>query len=331
MRTLLWAVIMLLFIPAAASQEATYLTMRFDAAGDTVSGVQLKVIEETLFQTDVLFVGEPPQDAGFTWRLSDAEGSVLIMGVAYPAFNNRVVFNHAAARLEILKGDSIAHSQRLSFCDSDGECEPCGERGSDNACRLVENPLTCADCPSGGSDEYCDLFNDSVCDPDCDGLDADCPGCTPRTCYYRDSELERTSCAEDLGGEICDPLVTCTGRFEYADDSGSRCCVDGACFFLTEMPPAPVREWCSSLRGIVCGVGTECAGEVRMPDFGELRCCVSGGCVPIKAELEAEPAAEKGLQVSREILKSPYFIGALIAIEVMLLAIIIFAARRRKK
>lgn len=333
MRRLLWAVIVLSLIPAAAGQDTTYLTMRFDAAGDTVSGVQLMVIEETLFQTDALFVGDTPQDAGFSWRLSDANGKVLPAGAAYPSFNNRVEFNPAAARLEILKDGVVAHSQRLSFCDSDGECEPCGERGPDLACRLMENSLTCTDCPSGGADDYCDLFEDGVCDPDCEGLDADCPGCTPGACYYHDSWLDRTSCVEDLKGEICDPLARCTGRSAYADDSGSRCCIEGTCFLPAGVPPAPVRDWCSSLGGVVCAVGTQCAGEVRMPDYAELRCCVSGGCVPIVAENETLPAGipDKELRISQDVLESPYLIGALIAIELMLLALIIFAARRRKR
>lgn len=70
-----------------------------------------------------------------------------------------------------------------------------------------------------------------------------------------------------------------------------------------------------------------------MPDYAELRCCVSGGCVPIVAENETARLVEavKELRISPEVLESPYLIAALISIELTLLAIIIFAARRKRK
>lgn len=327
------AVLVLLLVqPVLSSAPEKYLVLNFGTDGTKPIGITPRVVEGTEFYTGVFLRSEAPEERGFSWRLSDADGNILSEQTAYTSLNNVALFSPEAARLEILSEGEVVHSQRLSFCDSDGECEPCGEVGPDGACRLIENPLTCADCPSGGEDDYCDLYNDSVCDPDCKGFDADCPDCLPGKCFYRDLGVERLSCVDDLGGETCQPRVGCTGRFAYADDSGSLCCVDGNC--ITTGPPPPVREWCSSLGGVVCPAGTRCGGEEYMPEYGEIVCCISGGCIPVEAqqkteELEEGPSWIKPLP--EEIVESPYFLGILILIELLLLVVLIIMVRRRRK
>ena len=137
-------------------------------------------------------------------------------------------------------------SQEVSFCNNDGQCQPCFEGLCDN----VENHLTCPeDCPSGTHDNYCDLERDGVCDPDCEEYDFDCDACIENVCLYAGMEVQTISCSE-IGGNVCSPREDCGGFMTYADDVGMDCCI-GDCVVPTtetepdrgeERPPLPGDE-----------------------------------------------------------------------------------------
>ncbi len=115
-------------------------------------------------------------------------------------------------------------TEDVSFCNNDGQCQPCFE----GLCENIENYLTCPeDCPSGGEDNFCDLQRDGVCDPDCDGYDFDCDECIDKVCLYDGMEVDRETCS-DIGGTSCRGDEVCEGYETYADDTGMGCCI-GQC------------------------------------------------------------------------------------------------------
>ncbi len=115
-------------------------------------------------------------------------------------------------------------TERVSFCNNDGECQPCFE----GLCNNIENHLTCPeDCPSGGEDNYCDLKRDGVCDPDCKEYDFDCDECMDNICIYDGMEVQSLICS-DMDGSVCAHDEDCHGFFTYSDDAGMRCCI-GEC------------------------------------------------------------------------------------------------------
>lgn len=267
---------LLLLGPAATAAPSKYLIVSFTASGSQVSLASLKVVEDTPFYEGIFISSEPLPESGYSARLSDSSGKALFTASVSPGVGNPLPFSPEAVRIEVLFKGEQATSQRIEFCDRDGACEPCGNQGPDGSCRLVENALTCADCQRGGADGMCDLFKDGVCDPDCDSLDSDCPGCASRACLSRDDERTFTSCAGDLGGEVCRAGVGCTGRFAYADDAGSLCCVGGICIYEREPPQ------CESLGGRFCWADEWCTGGVMRPDPTGYTCCIGGECVPLK-------------------------------------------------
>lgn len=309
--------------PGLAAVPRAYLFLQFDATAGDVSGVAVQVAEDTVANDYLFLRSVPPEDLGYTWRVKGTGGAVLAEEAVYPDIWNNVPLDSGVSSFEILNGGVVVHSQYLSFCDEDGTCEPCGERGPDNACRLVESMLLCADCPSGGSDNYCDLFEDGICDPDCYGKDLDCEGCTPDECYYRDSVVEPLLCAEDLGGEVCQPGVGCTGGFVYADDSGTRCCVGGVCDHPQSYPPS-----CSKVGGVVC-LGEElCRGVVVYRHHTGSVCCVGGKC---SAEGDVEEGGIQLPTIPEDVLESKMFIAMLILLEALLLILIVVVLKKRRK
>ncbi len=115
-------------------------------------------------------------------------------------------------------------TEKVSFCNNDGQCQPCLE----GLCENIENHLTCPeDCPSGGKDNYCDLQRDGICDPDCEDYDFDCDACIGNVCLYDGMEVNREICS-DLGGSSCRRDELCDGYKTYADDTGMGCCI-GQC------------------------------------------------------------------------------------------------------
>ena len=320
----LLAILLALFSQAGlAAVPQAYLFLQFDATPGGVSGVTVQMAEETVANDHLFLVSVPPEDRGYVWRVKDAEGAVLAGQSAYPDIWNNVLLDSSISSFEILKDGVVVHSQRLSFCDNDGTCEPCAERGPDNACRLVESMLICADCPSGGNDGYCDLFQDGICDPDCHNKDMDCEGCTPDECYYHDSDVLPLLCVEDLGGEVCQPGIVCTGRSVYADDSGTSCCVDGVCSHGLSLPPS-----CSNLGGEICLGEDLCRGAVVSRHHTGSVCCVGGGC-------SAEKIREEGRitlpTISPEVLESKTFIATLVILEVLLLVVIVIMLKKGRK
>ncbi len=320
----LLAILLALFSQASlAAVPQAYLFLQFDATAGGVSGVTVQMAEDTVANDYFFLVSVPPEDLGYVWRVKDAEGAVLAGETVYPDIWNNVLLDSSISSFEILKNGVVVHSQYLSFCDNDGTCEPCAERGPDNVCRLVESMLICADCPSGGNDGYCDLFEDGICDPDCNGKDRDCEGCTSDECYYHDSEVQPLLCAEDLGGEVCQPGIVCTGRYVYADDSGTLCCVDGVCSHGLSLPPS-----CSNLGCDVC-LGEElCRGAVVSRHHTGSVCCVGGEC---SAEGDIEDGGIKLPTISQEVLESKTFIAMLVFLEVLLLVVIIIILKKKRK
>ncbi|MFP4656058.1 MAG: hypothetical protein ACLFNK_00585 [Candidatus Woesearchaeota archaeon] len=126
-------------------------------------------------------------------------------------------------------------SQEVSFCNDDGQCQPCHE----GLCRNVENHLTCpGDCSSGSDDNYCDLKRDGNCDSDCEEYDFDCDACLDNVCLYEGMEIQSTSCS-DMGGDKCSPREECDGYMTYADDVGMDCCM-GEC--VVDRPDKAAEE-----------------------------------------------------------------------------------------
>lgn len=322
--TALLLILLALFSQAGlAAVPQAYLFLQFDATAGGVSRVIVQMAEETIANDYLFLRSVPPEDLGYTWRLKGTGGILLSDQAVYPDIWNNVLFNPSVSSFEILKDGVVVHSQHLSFCDNDGVCEPCGERGPDNACRLVESMLICADCPSGGDDGYCDLFEDGICDPDCYGKDMDCEGCTPDECYYHDSDIQPLLCVEDLGGEVCQPGVGCTGRFVYADDSGTRCCVGGVCEHALSIPPS-----CSNLGGVVCMSEELCRGAVVHRHHTGSVCCVGGEC---SAEEIVEDEGIELPTISQEVLESKTFIVMLVILEILLLVLIVIMLKKGRK
>lgn len=117
---------------------------------------------------------------------------------------------------------SLVEEEEINFCNSNGVCEACNK----GYCRVMENSASCNDCGSGSKDFYCDLKKDGICDPDCNGIDMDCLGCTEEKCYYEDSIDQGNMCGS-FGEELCSTFEECAGTVTYADEKGY--CCDGNC------------------------------------------------------------------------------------------------------
>ncbi len=312
--------LLMLVQPVLAGQN--YLILSFDAQASDVSSISLQVIEQTEYHSGYFIKSEPPVDDDYTWRLSGSDGTILFQAKAYAGINNLAAYDARYARLELMEDGQVVHSQRIDFCDADGSCEPCGSQGPDGACRLFENSLTCSDCPSGSSDNYCDLFRDGVCDPDCNSADADCKGCTAATCYYRDTVVESVSCESDLYGEICEPGIPCTGKFVYADDSGSRCCVEGVC----DHPPT--QPSCAINGGVLCPPESSCTGEITFYHHTGYGCCIGGLCGDEEPPGPIIPVPGDGLLTK---LGDKLGVVVLVFLEILLIIVIIIAVIRRHR
>lgn len=300
---------------ALAFEPSPFLTLSFNADGSNLS---LRVMEDTAYYAPS-FKPLPQGQSDYSWWLIDAGGRTFAAEVVYPNVLNWVPFSPEIRQVDIYRGNQRLLSLPISFCDNDRQCEPCsGER-----CVLLENALTCADCASGAADDYCDLRPDGVCDPDCQGAESDCADC--RTCLTRTTTLNRTLCGKDLRGEICPPDIMCSEEggfvprpFQYADDSGAKCCVQGHCLI-------PPKERCRALGGNPCALGEEvCLGKVLFAE--EMTDCCQAPCqpfspyyhIPRAEEPDAEPQQKHSL---------PW---PIIAEVLLLVGIAAFALRRRR-
>lgn len=176
---------------------------------------------DTVFYTDYFFTGFP-YETDLMLEAYDDNGELIL---EREVRSKRIILNYTPnlSRVVLKSPEQTLDERIVSFCDEDGVCEPCLTR----ECTMYENAAVCSDCSSGSDDGYCDLADDGICDPDCNGIDADCSDCDP--CYYAYYNRERTLCAEDLRGIQCDLGEGClNGTFVYSDDSGSRCCT-GIC------------------------------------------------------------------------------------------------------
>jgi hypothetical protein len=108
-----------------------------------------------------------PESPDYTVRLLDLNSNALQEHDAYISENNVYDFDNGIQRIEIYQDGEFISGRQISFCNSNGICEPCSGPG----CTLIENSLTCLDCPSGAEDYFCDLVQDGICDPDCEGHD----------------------------------------------------------------------------------------------------------------------------------------------------------------
>ena len=216
--------IALMLFAASASAEK-YLYAKISETGQ----LSIKIIEPNLYNDLYFHNGITPQTSGFTIRFLDFGGNLIQEDTGYSGDRNNIYpFDDRLSRIMVLKDGTLLVDKSVSFCNNNGICEPCyGEN-----CTLMENTYTCPDCPTGSADFACDLAKDGICDPDCGSHDEDCSGCT-QNCWYNDSVMQYTSCAADMKGVICKPAQFCTGRFTYADDSGSLCCTAGRCINKT--------------------------------------------------------------------------------------------------
>ncbi len=110
-------------------------------------------------------------------------------------------YSPEAFSLAVYYKDKLVAEKLISLCSYNQICEPCKERG----CELAENSLSCSDCPSGSSDVFCDLNRDNICDPDCNGIDADCGQCSETICAYDEAKFE---------GQVADIPATPGLQFE---------------------------------------------------------------------------------------------------------------------
>jgi hypothetical protein len=227
---IIFSICILLAIPLISADTQKFFHVGIDSNGQII----YSVIENTLYYQGLFFVGQLPPDNNYTLQIFDSKSQKIKESGIYPYTNNNIDFDGASSRFVILNNHKQIFTRDISFCNTDGKCDPC----QSSECTLMENSLTCSDCPSGGQDYYCDLAKDGICDPDCNNRDADCPECGS-ACWYTDSTLNLTTCRKTFSGEACLPGKQCTGKFVYADDSGSLCCTRGECVDDTQVIHTP--------------------------------------------------------------------------------------------
>ncbi len=200
----------IMLISAAAAQPILHL--KYDG------NIRTAVTSDSALHSIAFYGGVPDGDYSM-YSLRDRTGTEIARGMMYAGTGTKLALPSGVASI-MISSPSFSHEENISFCDFDGICEPC------DSCALRENSASCTDCPSGSKDSYCDFVEDGICDPDCSERDADCAGCKG-TCLYADSRLPLTKCT-DVGGSPCEAGERCSGRWEYADDTGTRCCI-GIC------------------------------------------------------------------------------------------------------
>ncbi|MBW2967549.1 hypothetical protein KY362_03615 [Candidatus Woesearchaeota archaeon] len=206
----------------------------FEDAGDfALTDLYFIGEDNPFYLADRMFAMESPMplDAVDMVVFLDRSGKEFLYTPAITSELKLVRFRSAeklaqVGSFRVIHEGAVHHEQEISFCDSDGVCEPC----HDFPCSSAESFASCEDCASGSSDHYCDLERDGVCDPDCNNRDGDCPACT--ACLFID--MAGLPC-EDIGGTECDNIaehVECRGELVVLDDYVD-CCI-GTCFSLGE-------------------------------------------------------------------------------------------------
>jgi len=150
-----------------------YLLVSYDGKALSFLTVQ----ENTLYWPTII-KDEGDYDASVEFY--DLEGNMIGKFPFSTRYQNSFFFDGAINRAVLVGDGGVMAESLISFCDSDGVCEPCEGPG----CIHAENFVTCSDCSSGAADGYCDLLFDGICDPDCSDMDGDCEGCAGNRCIY---------------------------------------------------------------------------------------------------------------------------------------------------
>ncbi len=221
---------LLSFVVLSSSVAAQYFVVEADPFESHPNIMDLYVSKPNVFTEDLFHGGIPQYDMYIAFF--DRSGR-MVDSYQLMTGTNDVPFDPDVNTFKVFgkdfpeKGESanllLEHS--VEFCNDNGTCDSC--QGPD--CSLIENFLSCpSDCPSGSYDFYCDLQKDGICDPDCDGIDADCPDCEPFCA------VDGASC-EDLGGTLCSADEDCVGGYfssgilDENDEPVTDCCIGGNC------------------------------------------------------------------------------------------------------
>ncbi|MFO8016665.1 MAG: hypothetical protein R6U32_06170 [Candidatus Woesearchaeota archaeon] len=231
------------------------------------------------------------EELPLTLRAYDSKGNELYSSPVYSG-GMTLPFSRGISSIKITgeSGGSRTeyYSREVDFCNNNGKCEYCEnsdcmiEDGTVNCndCTMFENSAVCGDCPSGEEDDYCDLARDSKCDPDCDGMDADCQDCEEEGCFYNDQGPPE--CELNYGGELCSVTEECDGEivstFEHGEYADS-CCL-GECI---EIGTGEDSRECRIKGGEQCYSEEACGGSVQQ--MGDILCCI-GRCIDLSAEAE---------------------------------------------
>ncbi len=212
-------VLLLIFLPTVNAINSLQIIITPAEEDSTIN--RISVLSDNRYYMG-LGTGAILQPTEYKVEILDKNGKVISSEVLDAGYI--IVFNYdnSMSTVNLYYKENLVLTYPLNFCNNNGVCEPCdGEN-----CSISENVLTCNDCSSGSKDKFCDLIRDDICDPDCDGIDADCEECKKITCAYNDTPfvVEQKLCVKDLSGQICKASETCTKEFVYSDDAGSLCC-----------------------------------------------------------------------------------------------------------
>ncbi|PIN86128.1 hypothetical protein COV19_06545 [Candidatus Woesearchaeota archaeon CG10_big_fil_rev_8_21_14_0_10_44_13] len=227
------AVVLLLACAIASAYEVTEdEKMMLFFIDDKMELNDVKVIRDNAFYRQASgyesmfdILDDIPENGRYI-ELLDKDGEVVYDFKFFMDFG--LPYNEEVSKIRVYNGltkDSpVLIEKDISFCNHNNVCEPCEGIG----CSIMESSVTCSDCRTGSKDSYCDLKKDGVCDPDCNNIDMDCPGCTDGKCYYDDSMDEVNMCP-GFGGEVCRSMEECAGEITGGNDDGFCCignCVD---------------------------------------------------------------------------------------------------------
>ncbi len=245
---------------------------------------EAKVIENNLFYDVDFFEGQVTDNLDL--EIYTEKGRLIEKIYSIPSYYLTVPYDNSIGRIRLLDGDKKIEDVNVKFCNNNRVCEPCIE----DRCIGGENYIGCADCQSGGSDGFCDMRSDGRCDPDCEGLDADCEDCwsSEGGCWFDDPEKDYSYCRKDLAGDLCSDDEICIG-IHYPIGEIDECC-DGVCIPYDAYIGAEdtSKERCSDLGGMICPGEQICPDGEYVISSDSVDCCIGGTCQDRNFRLSAE-------------------------------------------